>query len=55
MLKAATRYLNTFGITSVVNATGNLSEIRLFAALRDRGELTVRTRTSFGPSPSHTG
>jgi predicted amidohydrolase YtcJ len=48
MLKAATHYLNTFGITSVVNATGNLDEIRLFAALRDRGELTVRTRTSFG-------
>ena len=48
MLKAATHYLNAFGITSVVNATGNLGEIRLFAALRDRGELTVRTRTSFG-------
>jgi predicted amidohydrolase YtcJ len=48
MLKAATRYLNTFGITSVVNATGNLAEIRLFAALRDRAELTVRTRTAFG-------
>jgi predicted amidohydrolase YtcJ len=48
MLKAATRYLNGYGITSVVNATGNLGEIRLFAALRDRGELTVRTRTSFG-------
>ncbi len=48
MLKQATRYLNTFGITSVVNATGNLEEIRLFAALRDRGELTVRTRTAFG-------
>jgi predicted amidohydrolase YtcJ len=48
MLQAATHYLNTFGITSVVNATGSLGEIRLFAALRDRGELTVRTRTSFG-------
>jgi predicted amidohydrolase YtcJ len=48
MTAAATRYLNSFGITSVVNATGNLKEIRLFAALRDRGELTVRTRTAFG-------
>ncbi len=48
MLKEATRYLNSFGITSVVNATGNLAEIRLFATLRDRGELTVRTRTAFG-------
>lgn len=48
MTAAATKYLNSFGITSVVNATGNLQEIRLFAALRDRGELTVRTRTAFG-------
>jgi predicted amidohydrolase YtcJ len=48
MLKAAMRHLNSYGITSVVNATGNLAEIRLFAALRDRGELTVRTRTAFG-------
>jgi predicted amidohydrolase YtcJ len=48
MLEAATHYLNSFGITTVVNATGNLNEIRLFAALRDRGVLTVRTRTSFG-------
>jgi predicted amidohydrolase YtcJ len=48
MTAAATKYLNSFGITSVVNATGNLEEIRLFATLRDRGELTVRTRTAFG-------
>jgi predicted amidohydrolase YtcJ len=55
MLEAATRYLNSYGITSVVNATGNLGEIRLFGALRDRGELTVRTRTSFGSvaAPHH--
>jgi predicted amidohydrolase YtcJ len=48
MLRDGTHYLNSFGITSVVNATGSLAEIRLYAALRDRGELTVRTRTSFG-------
>lgn len=48
MLKAATHYLNRLGITGVVNATGDLREVRLFAALRDRGELTVRTRTAFG-------
>jgi predicted amidohydrolase YtcJ len=48
MLRAATRHLNSFGITSVVNATGDLREIRLFGALRDRGQLTVRTRTAFG-------
>jgi len=48
MLRDASHYLNRFGITSVVNATGSLDEIELYAALRDRGELTVRTRTSFG-------
>lgn len=48
MLHAATLYLNRYGITSVVNATGSLAEVELYAALRDRGQLTVRTRTSFG-------
>jgi predicted amidohydrolase YtcJ len=48
MLRAGTQYLNRYGITSVVNATGNLAELRLYATLRDRGQLTVRTRTSFG-------
>ncbi len=48
MLEDAAHYLNSFGITSVVNATGDLSEIELYGALRDRGTLTVRTRTSFG-------
>jgi predicted amidohydrolase YtcJ len=48
MLTEASRYLNSFGITSVVNATGDLDEIRLYATLRDRGMLTVRTRTAFG-------
>lgn len=48
MIEAATHYLNGFGITSVVNATGDLAEIKLYATLRDRRTLTVRTRTSFG-------
>ncbi len=48
LLREASHHLNRFGITSIVNATGNLAEIELYAALRDRGELTVRTRTSFG-------
>ena len=47
-MREASRYLNRFGITAVTNATGNLAEIQLYAALRDRGELTVRTRTAFG-------
>jgi len=37
LLQAAARHLNSFGITSVVNATGDLAEIELYAALRDRG------------------
>ena len=48
LLRAGTRYLNQFGITSIVNATGDLAEIELYGQLRDRGELTVRTRTAFG-------
>ncbi len=48
LIRGAARYLNQFGITSIVNATGNLTEIELYGLLRDRGELTVRTRTAFG-------
>jgi predicted amidohydrolase YtcJ len=48
LLRDSSHHLNMYGITSVVNATGNLQEIELYAALRDRGQLTVRTRTSFG-------
>jgi predicted amidohydrolase YtcJ len=48
LLRAGQHYLNSFGITSVVNATGSLDEIELYAQLRDRHQLTVRTRTAFG-------
>ncbi|HXH67167.1 MAG TPA: amidohydrolase [Candidatus Limnocylindrales bacterium] len=48
LLREASHFLNRYGVTSVVNATGNLAEIELYATLRDRGQLTVRTRTSFG-------
>jgi predicted amidohydrolase YtcJ len=48
ILREASHHLNQFGITSVVNATGNLAEIQLYGTLRDRRELTVRTKTSFG-------
>jgi predicted amidohydrolase YtcJ len=48
MVQNASLYLNSLGITSVVNATGDLAELALYATLRDRGTLTVRTRTSFG-------
>lgn len=48
LLRDASRFLNRYGVTSVVNATGDLEEIQLYGALRDRGELTVRTKTAFG-------
>jgi len=48
LLRDAEHYLNRFGITSVVELTGDLPELEAFAALRDRGELTIRTRTGFG-------
>jgi predicted amidohydrolase YtcJ len=48
LLRGAAQHLNSYGITSVTNASGDLAEIQLYAALRDRGELTVRTRTAFG-------
>jgi predicted amidohydrolase YtcJ len=44
----ASLYLNSFGITSVTNATGSLTEIELLGALRRKGQLTVRTKTAFG-------
>jgi predicted amidohydrolase YtcJ len=47
-LRDASQHLSSYGITSVVNATGNLEEIQLYGILRDRGQLTVRTKTSFG-------
>lgn len=47
-IKQAAHYFNSFGVTSIVNATGDLNEIELYGTLRDRGQLTVRTRTSFG-------
>ena len=48
LLRDGFRFLNTYGVTSITNATGDLAEIQLYAALRDRGQLTVRTKTSFG-------
>jgi hypothetical protein len=48
LLREASHHLNSYGITSITNATGDLAEIQLYAALRDRGQLTVRTKTSFG-------
>ena len=46
--REAALYLNRYGVTSVTNATGSLQEIQIYAALRDRHQLTVRTKTAFG-------
>ena len=47
-LQQAMHYLNSFGITSATMATGNLADIQLLGKMRDRGLLTLRTRTAFG-------
>jgi predicted amidohydrolase YtcJ len=48
MLNAAEHYLNSFGITSVVLATGGPKDLAAYDALRKRGELTLRMRQAFG-------
>ena len=40
--------MNGFGITSATMATGSLADVELYGKMRDRGLLTVRTRTAFG-------
>lgn len=47
-LRQAMHYLNRFGITSATMATGELADIELLGKMRDRGFLTLRTRTAFG-------
>ena len=48
ILSAGEHYLNSFGITSVVLATGGLKDLAAYNELRKRGELTLRTRQAFG-------
>jgi len=48
IMEASEHYLNSLGITSVVAMTGGLSELRAWDAVRQRGELTLRVRQSFG-------
>ena len=47
-LRLGMAYSNQFGITGVVNATGDIAEMELYEELHRRGELTVRTTTAFG-------
>jgi len=46
-LRLGLAFANQHGITGVVNATGDIPEMELYEELRKRGELTVRTTTSF--------
>jgi len=54
ILSEGAHYLNRYGITSITNATGDLAEIELYAALRDRGQLTdaPEHRSARGRQPS---
>jgi predicted amidohydrolase YtcJ len=47
---------NQQGITAVINASGNVHEMQLYAKLRDNGELTIRTTTAMsdGVGTRHT-
>jgi predicted amidohydrolase YtcJ len=47
-LEQAMHYLNGFGITSATMATGSLADIEMYGKMRDRGLLSLRTRTAFG-------
>jgi predicted amidohydrolase YtcJ len=40
-------YSNQYGITGVVNATGDIAEMELYEELHRRADLTVRTNTAF--------
>ena len=48
MLQQAEQFLNSYGVTSAVAATGGLQDLENYAALRKQGLLTVRIRQAFG-------
>jgi predicted amidohydrolase YtcJ len=48
MLHQAEQFLNSFGVTSAVAATGGLQDLENYNALRKRGLLTLRIRQAFG-------
>lgn len=45
-LRLGLKFANEHGITSVINATGDIPEMELYEALHKRGELTVRMTTA---------
>jgi predicted amidohydrolase YtcJ len=46
-MSEALKYMARFGITSVTNATGDLNELEVYGALRDKHQLPVRVRMAF--------
>ncbi len=46
-LRIGLKFANEHGITSVVNATGDIPEMEAYEKLHQRGELTVRMTTAF--------
>ena len=46
-LKLGMAFATQHGITSVVNATGDIPEMQLYDEMRKRGDLSVRTTTAF--------
>lgn len=48
MLYKAEQFLNSFGVTSAVAATGGLQDLANYDALRKQGLLTLRIRQAFG-------
>ena len=46
-LRLGLKFANEHGITSVVNATGDIREMETYEKLHQRGELTVRMTTAF--------
>jgi predicted amidohydrolase YtcJ len=56
LLRKGMAYANQQGITGVINASGDIAEMQLYARLHERGELTVRTVTAMsdGVGTRHT-
>ncbi|MDQ6779567.1 MAG: amidohydrolase [Candidatus Eremiobacteraeota bacterium] len=57
MLQAGMRAANERGVTSVINASGDMTEMELYQTLRERGRLSLRTTTAYSNinGTPHTG
>ncbi len=54
MIRRGLAFLSRYGITSIHNADGNLSQLALYAALEQTGDLTVRISFPLGITPDTT-